>query len=495
MRSVDASRVPCCDRIVVTNQDELVDELLERSCIYSGDLLDVPAKWRRAERLRARHPEIATATIHTAAVCGELDHVVRLLREDPGLVSAIGGPQGWPPLLFVCYARLPHAPAAENSVAIARALLDAGADASASFVSRDPWRLRFTALTGVMGGGEMNQPEHPCARDLARLLLDRGVSPNDSQGLYNTHLVGDDTDWLELLFEYGLDEGDAIAWHAEPGDDPGSILDYLLAQAAARGHAKRVRCLLERGADPNARSVYDGRSCYQAALVAGRLDIADLLLRHGADRERLEGRDAFASACNIGDRAQALALVRAHPEYLATTDVLVDAARGGRHGVVRLLLDLGMDPDVPDKHGLLALHAACEDARMSRLLADFGADPCARCFGASATAWALLAGNTEMARQHAVRSRDIVDAVMAGASDLVSELVTEDASRVCTRTRTGDTLLHLLPDDADAARRIVEILLARGADPTAKNAAGLTPAQKLDADGVEPPASLRPEAP
>lgn len=475
--------------------DARVAEFLEHACIFSGEVLDVPAKWRRAERIRARHPEIATADIHTAVVCGEVDHVAKLLAADPSLVAKAGGPQQWPPLLFLCYGRLPHDPSARHALAIAELLLDAGADPNSFFATRDKWRLRFTALTGVMGRGEMNQPEHPRAEELARLLLDRGASPNDSQGLYNTHLVGDDTKWLELLFAYGLDENDPVNWHAgeadvaKPGTN-GTILDYLLPMAAGNGHVRRLRCLLERGADPNARSIYDDKSCYQAALVSGRLDVADLLLRFGAAREPLGGRDAFLAACSLGNRVKAIALLQDHPEYLVPSDPLIEAASTGRYELVKLLLELGMDPNAPGRHAHRALHAACQDPRIARLLVDHGADPRARCFGGTPTSWARMAGNAEMARFHATHSRDLLDAVMAGHVELATQLVTEDPTRVQARSPSGDTPLHVLPEDPERARRLIVVLLEHGADPAAKNNAGMTPAQKLDADGLDTIADL-----
>ena len=132
----------------------LQDELLQNACIFSGGPLDFPTKWRRAERIRVLHPELATASIHPAVVCGELAHVEALLRRDPMLATQSGGPQRWEPLLLLCYGRLPNERFAEHSVAIAECLLDAGASADTSFLHPEG-DLRFFALTGVMGHGEM----------------------------------------------------------------------------------------------------------------------------------------------------------------------------------------------------------------------------------------------------------------------------------------------------------------------------------------------------
>jgi len=474
----------------------LVGELLQNACIFSGGPLDFPPKWHRAERIRVLHPELATANIHTAVVCGELEHVEMLLRRDPSLSTKRGGPQQWEPLLFVCYGRMPNERFAEHSVAIAQRLLDSGADASTSFIHPEG-DLRFFALTGVMGQGEMGAPEHPRADELARLLLARGANPNDSQGLYDTHLVGDDPKWLELLFAHGLGPDDRCNWHARSEDiakaDP--ILGYLVAQAAANGHVRRLTCLLEHGADPNARSIYDGKSCWQASMIVGRVDLAELLAKHGAHEEPLVGVDAFVSACNLGDRDRAAALLQEHPESLDRSDPLIDAASHGRRHAVAIMLALGMDANRPGRHGHLPLHNACEDRAMVELLLAHGANPSTRVYGSTAAGWARQAGNAEMARILAERSRDLLDAVLAGHVALAQELVREEPARVCSREPRGATALHRLPEDPELARPLVELLLAHGIDVTAVDDDGTTAVACLEAQGLDEIADLLDSSP
>jgi uncharacterized protein len=464
----------------------LLDELLQSACIFSGGRMDFPSKWRRAERIRVHHPELATSCIHAAVVCGELEHTLRLLAEDPTLVTSRGGPQGWVPLLFACYGRLPNRRFDEHSVAIVRALLDAGAQADTSFLHPDG-DLRFFALTGVIGHGELAQPEHPRAEELARLLLARGASPNDSQALYDTHLVGDDPKWLELLLAHGLGPRDPMNWHADPDDvakaEP--ILDYLVAQAATHGHERRLRCLLAHGADANARSSYTDHSSYQAALVAGRRDLAELLVAHGAEPVPLEGIDAFVAACNANERAEAERLLAEHPEYLDHVDALVDAVMHRNRAAVMLLLDLGMDPNRPGRHGHLALHAGCEDRELVEALLAHGADPGARCFGGSAAAWARHAGNTAMARMLAERSHELLDAVLAGHLALVATLLLEDPGVVHSRGPDGSTAMHMLPEDPAIARPIIDALIAHGIDLDAVDHDGRDAVARLEHDGLD----------
>jgi ankyrin repeat protein len=464
--------------------DQLADELLRRACLsYGRD--DWPEKWRRAERIRAAHPEVATANIHTAAVCGERELVRTLLDRDPALVARRGGPQQWEPLLFVCYGRLPNERARAESMAIAELLLDRGADPNTSWTwSEGDTRMTCSALAGAMGQGELGQPEHPHADALARLLLDRGADPNQSQALYNTHFEGDDTRWLELLFAHGLAPQHRLNWDPRLSSTT-RVLDYLLVFAASKGHLARLTRLLDHGADPNALSTYDGKSCYRHALLAGRPDIAAVLADRGARREPIDGRDAFVASCMRLERADAERLLDGHAEYLAVVDPLIYAAGRGNAAVVRLFLELGMDPNREGQHGHRPLHNACADRETAAVLLAHGADPRALCYGGSAAEWAMKGNHAEMARFLAEQSRTLLDAVLSSHVPLAHELCAADPSCVRERTPRGNTPLHLLPAEPAAAEALARLLVDAGADPEAKNEDGLTPAERLDEQGLD----------
>lgn len=460
--------------------------LLERACLsYTDD--DWPSKWRRAGRILDLHPELARADLYTAAVSGEIASVRTLLSAKPALANRPGGPQRWPALLYVCYGRLPNPEAAQNALEIARLLLDAGADPNAQFTMEGG--SRFTALTGAIGHGELGQPEHPDAEALARLLLERGARVDDGQALYNTCLEHDDPRWLELLFEYGLDASARINWHTGRGEAP-KLLDFLVAQAATHGHLRRLRSLLSHGADPNSRSTYTGKTCVQAALMAGHAEIAELLLQHGARHEPLTGLDAFVAACARNDASEAERLLEGHREYLARAQPLIDAASAGKHATVELLLKLGMDPNGEGVHGHRALHVACERLPICELLLKHGADPRSRCFGGTVEGWARHAGNLEAARFHAAQSRSLIDAVSSGHVVLARELLDADPSCVNERSPNGDSALHELPDELERAEQLITLLVSRGADPSVKNKARQTPTQKLESRGLDQIADL-----
>ncbi len=469
---------------------------LEHACIFTPPT-DFVSKWRRAERIRARNPEVATASIHAAVVCGEVAHVRDQLEADASLVDARGGPQSWPPLLYACFGRLPNERAREGGLAIARLLLDAGADARAFFVTPDEWRLRFTALTGAMGQGEMGQPEHPQAEALARLLLERGADPNDGQGLYDTCLVGDETRWFDLLAEHGWSATDLVNWHADPADAEKSgtpaglrTFDFLAAHAAGQGQRRRLAWLLERGADPDATSMHDGKAAIVRARLNGDAESVALLRRHGAKDVALEGHDAFVAAVAAGDRAAAEQHVTAHPEYREIAHPLTEAARTGQREIVRLLLELGVDPNRENAHGHRALHQASGDRATAELLLEYGAHPRSRAFGGTPAQWACTGGDFAMGRFFADRSRSLLDACVSGHVALARELVDSDSGALSERTPDGRGPLHLLPADPEVAAPLIELLLDAGADPAEADANGVLPTAALEARGADEVADL-----
>ncbi len=473
------------------DEDALLAEFLNKACICYGD--DWPSNWRRAARILELHPDLARKNLYTAAVTGELERVHQLLDEDPARANERGGPRNWEPLLFVCYGRLPIERAARNASSIAKLLLERGADPNACFVSEGTnAAYRFTALTGALGRGELGQPAHPDADALARLLLNAGADANDSQALYNTCLEGDDTRSLELLFAHGLDNR-TVNWVTDtsaPVEKRPGNLSFLVTHAADNGRLQRLAWLLEHGADPNARSSYTGKTCYESALLAGHDAAAALLVKHGALATRLEGIDAFVAAVVRGDRQAAAELARSHAEYLEDTQPLVLAAGHGNVEAVRSLLELGMDPNRRGNHGYLALNNGSTHRAVCELLLAHGADPRGRTYDATAAQWALHKKKPEMALFLAEKSRLLLDATVTGHVALARELLSVDASAVHERSPKGSTPLHLLPEDTDAAETLIDLLLAHGADLDAKNDSGQTPRAALEANGRDDLADL-----
>jgi uncharacterized protein len=463
--------------------------------------------WRRAAlpltaaRMLARHPEIAHDSIVTAAVSGDLAHVERILAERPEAASAPGGPRAMPPLLYVCTARVAHAASAQHAVAIARALLDRGADPNAFHEGGDS-TIHYTALTCVVGRGEEQASVHPQARALAALLLERGAEPYDVQVLYNAfaghashrHLADDDLVWLlDLMYTHSVRRGRKADW-----DDPelrmlnmggfGSGAWYLLSSALSGNHLRMAEWLLSHGANPNAQPAADqgtpkGTLCDQA-VGDGLTDLAALLVQYGASQAppAFEGAEAFAAACLAMNRGLVEALAKEHPEYLQDPRALFTAAERNRADVLGMLLDLGASPNLehPRQGQTRPLHAAAyyDSPDAAALLVERGAeiDPRDLTHGGTPIWWALWGQKPRMVKFLSPLSRDVWALALSGDVRRLREVL-DTAPRLATDFDGDETPLFYLPDDEQRAAEVVELLLAHGADPSIRNKAGLTAAQ------------------
>lgn len=474
---------------------------------FSGHF-DSPERRQRAARLLQRHPRLSEHSLHCAAVCGDLGSAQGMLTRNPAAASEPGGPQRWVPLLFLTYGRLPVPAASDNAIAIATLLLDHGADPNACWTYRSDDRLmKWPALCGVIGGGEAGpaaQPPHPRAFELARLLLERGADPNPSQALYNSMFEGDDTRWLELLIEFGLNARSPIAWSEPASNEP--IFGYLLGHAIERGQLARARLLLAHGADPEGP---EREPHHERALLGGHLALAALLVEHGARQRELDGPKAFEAACMAGDEQRARELLAEHPEYLERAGHLLvhRAAAHDQVDAARLLLNLGVSPDHADHLGVRALHdaAVSNSLRVLELLLERGADVDARerRFGSRPLGWALHAQAKGAIALLAPRTRCVFTLVAGGLVDELGALLEREPGlaraeigadhplglgvRAATR---GQTALFVVPDDEDLALQIADLLLAAGANPAQRDASGKTAADFARERGLEAVADL-----
>jgi ankyrin repeat protein len=391
-----------------TSGDDPVSGLLQFACWdhHVHGRGDYRSREAAAMRLLDKHPEIPAASIYTAAVCGDLAAVKRLLDAPPGpaeaghygqggnpaeaghyghpLANAKGGVRQWEPLLYLCYARLPLPSLRDNAVAIARLLLDRGANPNAYYMAG---HSVYGALVGVAGEGEQDAPPHPARDELYRLLLERGAEPYDDQVLYNTHFRGDVMWWLTLTWEFSVAAGRQADW-ADPElsifnmGGYGSGARFLLWLAIRKDDRALAEWLLARGANPNAASprakTLPQMSLLRYAQLEGRDQIAHLLRVHGAAPDEIhDDEEAFVAACVRMDREAVAAMVQRHPEYLRTPHFLFAAAERNRADVLSMLLDLGTPVNVQDAHQRTALHAAAgKGAReAAALLLERGADP------------------------------------------------------------------------------------------------------------------------
>jgi ankyrin len=281
--------------------------------------------------------EYGQTPLHSAAVYGNLDLVRLLLDRGADVDAWTDG--GSTPLHKVV--QQSTASSIEARLAVAHALLDAGADPNAA-----EWGSRFTPLRYAVG------PQGDPA--LARLLLERGARPDatDAQGgtVLQAAAFQGNLQTVRLVIDGGADVGAA--------DFQTTSLGY----AAMGGHVEVVGLLLERGADPNrsgstSRLPWSGIPLEMAVLPAGAVDytaggsleIAALLVENGADVDvrGLGGRTFLHGAAEEGNLASA-----------------------------KFLLDHGAEVDAADSLGFTPLHAAAESAHLelAELLLTRGAD-------------------------------------------------------------------------------------------------------------------------
>jgi ankyrin repeat protein len=466
-----------------------------------------------AARLLDRFPELARANIYTAVACGEVDEVERLLDANPAVAQERGGPRQWTPLLYLCTARFPSPGAwSDNAAAIARLLLERGADPNAYYLGGNA-EIHYTALTSVAGRGEEQAPVHPRARELAALLLERGAEPYDQQVFYNVFaghasfglLDDDDFVWLlELLYQEAVRRGHANDWREgtwrmlDMGGYGGGAW-YLLHRALDGNYLRIAEWALSHGANPNPPRATDERTpegtLYEQAIRRGRWEFAELLARYGAERTTpsVAAEDEFAAACFRLDRDRAAALSAADPKRLRDPSVLFNAAEQDRVEVAELLLDLGVSPDVADARNTRALHVAAYHGapRVAALLVARGAevDVVDQMHGTTPIYWAHFGQRDRLVDLLTPYTRDVWTLVPRGKVDRL-RIVLADHPQLALSRYSGGSPLFFLPDDEGAAAEIVELFLSHGADPCVRRADGTTAAQIARARGLTAAADL-----
>jgi ankyrin repeat protein len=203
---------------------------------------------------------------------------------------------------------------------------------------------------------------------------------------------------------------------------------------------------------------------------------------------------AILTAADAGDAVRLASLLDARPDLVSTRGTLSGhtGLRTALHfgvaheAVMRLLLERGADPNVRDEgDNAYPLHFAAErqDLPVIRLLLDHGADPIGTGDGHEldvigwATCWdyvavqpdvlaTLLAGGARHHLFSAVAVGDVAALRAAVAADPAS------LARVMDRTNRRRTALHLAIVKRQPAA--LDALVALGADPDARDQAGLT---------------------
>lgn len=483
--------------------DTDANKFLRLACITYFDG-DHPSRRVWARQLFAEKPHLANANLYTAAAVGDVAAVGDFLAKGAD-VHARGGPFDWEPLLYAAYSRLDSEAEGHSTLEAARLLLEAGADPNAGFLWEGGYL--FTALTGVLGLGEDDvfraqgplwQPPHQHWREFARLLLEAGADPNDNQGLYNRMQYPDD-EHLSLLFEYGLGKGQGGPWferffrhwpYASAPGTPADILSYQLRWAVSANRFDRVKLLIENGADVNATSQYPAgaRAPYAEAVYSGHQEIADYLVSKGAKRIgiALSAAEEFSIACHRDDADRARELAASDPSLLEDAEgLLTSVAEGGCVDSVRLLVELGVDVNgQAGSESPLQCAARAGELETVKLLVELGADVHARdkCWNSPALGFANYKDQRDIV-DYLMQFARIWEAVRYGGLDRVRTLLREDPESVNVRDDVGRTPLHYPFHGTRHGEEMIELLVSHGADTSARDNAGRTPAEQMLQNG------------
>lgn len=313
------------------------------------------------------------------ACCDGLADVTKLLL-DRGADAQVLIPEGLTPI---------HIASMENHVNCIKVLLDAGVHVESPM--EQGWTPLYVSVS--------HDKVEPC-----RLFLERGADPNKSpQGWTPLHSASDNGN--EEIINMLLDKGADI--NGRSSDESTSWPLYV---AVCGKDVRTATQLLDRGAKIDLRDS-DGATALSQALLLGGEEMVRLLVDRGADptAKSDRGDTMLISAASVGDLSIMKLLHKICPSLLGmrnnigSTALFIAARYGQSQTVEWLLSDLDVDPSDPihtDWFKSTPLFSAVRNghAETAKLLllhpkADFGVRDC---FGRSLKRWAHRTGDQTM---------------------------------------------------------------------------------------------------
>ncbi len=299
------------------NNLSLIDVLLE----YGADL-NLKSEWWAGGFgiLESADSEVVDALIErgalvdvwAAAKLNRFDRLKQLVEADPTLINAKGG-DGKRPLHYA------------QTVEIAEYLLQHGAEIDARCVDH-----------------QSTAAQYHCVRlsEVARYLVDQGA-------------------WSDIFMAVALRDFDLIRRHLR--DDP-EALDHRLWQGKyAVNHdipaAEACEPIGDLRGDIYRWEFGHNTSVLDVVRKNGDDEFATLLLKHANPAQRL------LDACGRGDRATAEVIQAEQSDLISTLThterrVIVDRAHANDAAGVKLMMDLGFDPNVPGVDGVGCIYWA-----------------------------------------------------------------------------------------------------------------------------------------
>ncbi|KAL8773444.1 MAG: hypothetical protein Q9209_001547 [Squamulea sp. 1 TL-2023] len=339
--------------------------------------------------------------------------------------------------------------------------------------------------------------------DMLRLLLDHGADPKtkDHNGWTALHVAAlRHNNGLIRLLSGMVDDADAILdWVGLQQQDTkrrallqrivedkaeGSTVMTGLRWAVQEEQFKRLKILIEKGADVNDKETVGGWTPLIIAADQGYEAGATLLLQNGADVD-LSSREGWSPlhwACQNGREAVLRILLDHGAKFDANgcgwTPMLL-AAKHGHMTIVQTLADIGADINSEDYYRRRTLHWAAKygDEATCRLLIDEGANLDATDhWGRTALTWAVENKQHAIMKLLLAKGANVDTATLDGSTalhlavflqdeDAVQKLLDSWAS-IEAKTRTGFTALHVAA--TVGYMPVVQLLLERNADVEAE---------------------------
>lgn len=324
------------------------------------------------DSLLHNEPDLGSDNFGLQCALYDIEDVRSVLAEDSGAATRLVGVRS--PILHLAFSQhFKAVPEREGEmIAVAEALVAAGADVNDSYPFEPGEPHRLSALYGALG--------HAGNLRLAEWLLEHGASPDDNESLYHATelptldgirllmrygvktkgtnalarmLDFDNLEGTELLLEYGADPNELVLDH--PSGEPIPTIPAL-HQAARRGRDGRfVELLLRYRADADA--IWMERTPYALATLYGNRSFAKALEAAGHAQELSAVERIFAD-CAKGkaphDRPLAHMSLGDEERLILTRVILWDKALDQ----AKALVAAGLDPNVADEMDMTPLHLA-----------------------------------------------------------------------------------------------------------------------------------------
>lgn len=255
--------------------------------------------------------------------------------------------------------------------------------------------------------------------DLARRLLNHGADlyalEREGKSAIHYAAMRGGPDAVRLLARLGADVNEV--------DTFGGYAPLHLAAAHCNRQIVQDTCavLLAAGADVNARNKWGGTALWSAA-ISGRGDLAEFLLRHGADLDirDQEGKTVLMFVVKMSffdGMAGKLLTCGADPNARDNEDrtALMYAALSARRSTIDILLDGGADINLQDTRGRTALMYAAGEAPKASEIGMLGREASTTPKGGNAPKWDAGKKAARLAKAYHTRAEAVRHLLEHGA--------------------------------------------------------------------------------